>query len=321
MKLFRRNKVKDLKKKEAELLDQMRNTKLSTKELIGKYQLPPTFRKLQELQNNGLIETQTIGFELWLDRPITPAPKDLIPFAITGGDSCYFAFITDYGNQYDLETCPIAFISPTDFNDNKPKQSNFLFAKNINDFLSLMISIEYAEHIRFQNIYKTSINNIIAEGILKFNEEQSEEEIEQKSKTKDRLIKEFDLSIINDYFKYFQSVKETRNGPNHLQTLDGINLHLESSTEMMEINGESINIYAQKFKNANRASTLVAIRNAPYKFSYSDSDYNEYKSSLIDIFEKLDLEREKRIQNFEVEMDKISGEWMKIRKQIIKDER
>lgn len=313
--------MKDLKKKEAELLVQMRNTKLSTKEFIGKYQLPTTFKKLQEFQNNGLIETQTIGFELWLDRPITPAPKDLIPFAITGGDSCYFAFITDYGNQNDLETCPIAFISPTDFDDKKPKQSNFLFAKNLKGFLSLMTSMEYAEHIRFQNIYEASINNIIAEGILEFNEDQSVEEVEKKSKTKERLINEFDLSIINDYHKYFQSVKETRNGPKHLPTLDGINLYLESSTKLMEINGESIINYAQKFKNENRASALVAIRNAPYKFSYSDSDYDEYKTYLINIFENLDLQREMRIQEFEVKMDKISSEWMKIRKQIIKDER
>ena len=184
-----------------------------------------------------------------------------------------------------------------------------------------MISMEYAEHIRFQNNYETSINSTIKEGILEFNKEQSVEEAEQKDKTKERLIKEFDLRIINDYHSYFQSVKESRNEQNYNLTLDGINLYIESSTKMKEINGESIINYAQNFKNENRASALVAIRNAPYKFSYSDSDYDEYKTSLINIFENLDLEREARIQNFEVEMDKISGEWMKIRKQIIKDER
>lgn len=313
--------MKNLKKKEEELLDQMRNTKLTNEEFIGKYELPPTFKKLKDLQRNGLIETQNIGFELWVDRPVTPASKDLIPFAITGGDSCYFAFITDFGNQKDLETCPIAFISPTDFDESKPQQSNFLFAKNINDFLSLMISIEYVEHIRFQNIYALTINNIITKAILEFNEDQSVEEVNQRNKTKQTLIKEFELRIISDYCKYFESVKESRNGPNHLQTLDGINLYSKMSNKHKEITGDSIVNYAQRFENENKESVLVAIRNAPFKFSYSDPDYDDYKISLIDVFGNMGLEREKRIQDFEVQMDKISSEWMKVRKQIINDER
>lgn len=70
MKLFGRNKMKELKKKEAELLSQMRGSNLTNEELLGKYKLPPTFRKLQEIQNTGQISIQSIGFELWLDRPI-----------------------------------------------------------------------------------------------------------------------------------------------------------------------------------------------------------------------------------------------------------
>ena len=146
MNFFKKNKLKKLKDRENKLLEKMKGYKLSKEELLGSYQLPPTFLKIQDLQNKELISTYSIGFELWLDRPITPAPKDLIPFAITGGDGCYFAFITDFGNQQALEDCPIAFVSPTDFNDRKPKQSRFLIAENIKGFLEFMISITLSNH-------------------------------------------------------------------------------------------------------------------------------------------------------------------------------
>jgi hypothetical protein len=321
MKFFRRKRKVDLKQKEAELLEQIRNSKLSQEELLGEYELPPTFIRLQKLQKSGQIATHSIGFELCLDRPITPAPKDLIPFAITGGDGCYFAFITDFGNQKDLENCPIAFISPTDFDDTKPKQSNFLFAKNLIGFLSIMASIEYAEHIRFQNIYESTINKVLKDFILEFRKEQTAEEINRSDKTKERLIKEFEIEIVDDYYKYFKSVKEVRMSANHLQTIDGINLYLDSKTEIVDIAGETIIDYVQIFKEKSRASVLLAIRNAPYRFSYSNSDYDKYKVRLIDIFKNLHLEREKCIQEFEIEMDNLSGKWMKIRKQILKDER
>ena len=54
----------------------------------------------------------------------------------------------------------------------------------------------------------------------------------------------------------------------------------------------------------------------PYNFSFSDSDYNDYKASLSGIFERLNLERKKKIQDFEFLMDGISNEWKEIRKQM-----
>ena len=240
---------------------------------------------------------------------------------MTGGDSCYFAFITDYGNQIDLENCPVAFISPTDFDNTKPKQSKFLFANNIKEFLLLMVSIEYAEHLRFQNIYDPSINSILNKAILDFNNEQSEEEIALKNKTKDRIIKEFELKRISDFYNHFESIKQNRNRHNHLHTLDGLNIVTDSTNDTIEIIGQSIEDYALKYKDENGNSILVAIRNAPFKFSYTNSEFDKYKTSLIDVFENLNLKREKRIQEFEVKMDGISSEWMKVRKQIIKDER
>lgn len=313
--------MKNLKERENTLLAEIRSSKLSVDELLQPYELPSVYKKLKELQINNQITTQSIGFELWLDRPITPAPKDLIPFAITGGDSCYFAFITDYGSQLNLESCSIAFVSPTDFDDSRPQQSNFLIAKNIKEFLALMISLEYGEHLRYQDVYKYSINEILKESIAQFKEEQTDAEIELKDNTKNRLKSEFQLSEIDDFYTHFESVKVWRNQSENLPTLDGLNIRNENEQGVSEALGETIAEYLDDFKNQSKQSILVSIRNAPYKFSYTDSEYEIYKTALVEVYKNLNLKREQRIQEFEIEMDRLFSEWMNVRKQILEDER
>jgi len=240
---------------------------------------------------------------------------------MTGGDSCYFAFISDFGEQKDLENAPIAFISPTDFDKNRPKQSNFLIANNIKEFLSLMVELEYAEHIRSEDIYDPAINNILEDRILEFQSDQDSEEIEIKKSTANKLISEFNLPAISNFYNHFKLVNKQRNTPNHLTTMEGLNIEYKSADLPIAVNGKTISEYHENLKNTNDASKLVAIRNAPYKFSFSDEEYDKYKTLLIDTFKELNLNRELKIQNFEIEMNKISSEWMEIRKQIINEER
>jgi len=313
--------MKVLKAKEKQLLEQMRSSKLSIREILGPYELPTTYKKLEELQIHNQINTQSIGFELWLARSITPAPLDLIQFAHTGGDGCYFAFITDFGNQLDLENCPIAFISPTDFNHQNPGQANFLFARNIREFLSVMISLAYAEHIRFQNIYEQSINNKLNSAIIEFNSEQTKDEIELRDKTIKTLSSELKIEPITDFYTYFKSVKKKRNSDTHLTTLDGINIKFDSPEKLIELNRDNITEYKEGLMNLNKESQLVAIRNAQYKYSYTEPSFLEFRKSILRIYKELGLEREYRIQEFEIRMEEVSNEWMNIRKQILKDER
>lgn len=310
-----------LKQKEKELRDQMTKSRFSNYDLLGRFELPPTYKKLEELQINKQLSTLSIGFELWLARPITPAPLDLIQFAHTGGDGCYFAFITDFGNQSELENCPIAFISPTDFDQNNPRQSTFLIAKNIKEFLSLMISLKYAEHLRFQNIYNININKILAERINQFHSEKTIDEIKSQKSTIDKIVSEFGINKISNFYTHFECIKNSRNTNGHLVTLDGLNISYESKHSVNEINANTIFEYQTKLKLLNRESKLVAIRNAPIKFSYFNPNYYDFKKSLTTTFKELNLDREMRIQEYEIKMEKISNEWLKVRKQVLKDKR
>lgn len=115
-----------------------RDDLFSEETAYGNYKKPETLIKLINLVEEKELDTdRSLGFILWKGtKPEFPAPIDNIPFAWTGGDGCYFGFLTDFGNYQNLEEAPIIFVSPTDFDKKNPNWGVKLFARNINRLIA-----------------------------------------------------------------------------------------------------------------------------------------------------------------------------------------
>jgi hypothetical protein len=72
------------------------NRKIPNPTKLGKYSLPYEIEMLSNADKNQLIDLSTVGFYFDSFLPLDYNPIDIIPFANTGGDGCFFAFLTDY---------------------------------------------------------------------------------------------------------------------------------------------------------------------------------------------------------------------------------
>ena len=312
--MFNIFKKRKLKEREEQLVNEMKHYKLSQAELLYPYQVPSKILKLLELQAAKIIPSRILEFELYWNYPVTPSPIDLIPFAMTGGDSCHFAFITDFGSQADLESCPIAFISPTDYDRKKPLQANFLIARDIEEFLSLMIAIVDFEFIRFKDIYSTSINDELLIDIEESLSERTEAEIKDQLALENTLKSEFDINPINDFYSYFKAVRESRFSKNCYVTTDGLGLKCSNVDAVQEVQGDDLNTYIQNLSKVNRPSKLVAIRNAPFIFAYYKVEYVVFLKHLVEVFKELQLKREERILIYENKSGELIKEYYEVRR-------
>ena len=117
----------------------------SLKAAYGACKIPDIIHRLTVLNNDFIrhgLDMGFIGFRLLDDyEPHFITPPDLIPFADTGGDGIHFGFLTDFGAVHRLEDAPVVCVTPT----NDPPIR--LIARNIVDFLDLMVSVPYTENL------------------------------------------------------------------------------------------------------------------------------------------------------------------------------
>lgn len=123
----------------------MNRMSYSLKQAYGSYQVPPVIHRLLDLSHDYTkkgIDMSLIGFRITGSySPYSITPPDLIPFAETGGDGIHFGFLTDFGKVQNLESAPIVCVTPS----NDPPIR--LIARNIGEFLDLVVSVPHAEHL------------------------------------------------------------------------------------------------------------------------------------------------------------------------------
>jgi hypothetical protein len=245
------------------------------KETYGEYKKPPTLLKLEAMKGLENYNTDYIGFLVRFTERYHATPVDIIPFAATGGDGCHFAFLTDFGNCQDLEFAPIVFISPTDFDQNRPKNTSKLFAKNIKDFLRIMITMQYAENIRAKNVLEIDFEEQIE--IIKLDRKEDDPKYERTRKaTIDAIKKEFNIEEIKNLNAYYTGFIMGRNTENYIQTKDGLNIKKNSNTSEEEEKidfAANLNNIDSTLAKANPHQRLQFYRDAPFYFFYLTKEY------------------------------------------------
>ncbi len=254
-------------------LQQKITKKITTEEIYGHYQKPQTLVKLEQLVIEEKIDLETIGFFLSESLPYSSSPIDIIPFASTGGDGCYFAFLTDFGYHQDLETAPIVFISPSDFDVKFPHFGNKIFAENIVHFIKLMTIMKSAEFVRFKNLFEIDFDTEVANVRADIEAASSDDTNERRREIIDLLSANFNDSIDMKLGDYYMILEYKRKLHDYIHLRDGIGLktHLKLGKPIADFsNAEKLN---ENLCDADRLSKLIFYREAPYIFKDFKDDY------------------------------------------------
>ena len=293
-----------------EELNKRRDELFSEKIAYGKYEKPKTLIKLIELvKENNLDTDRSLGFILWKGtKPEFPAPIDNIPFAWTGGDGCYFGFLTDFGNNSNLEEAPIIFVSPADFDKKNPHWGVKLFARNIKDFLSIMIKTWYAEIVRFNELTEMDFKGAIKVMHDEYEEFDSDKEKAERKRVIDFISNNFDLKTIDNLNEYYKSLHAERKELNLIETMDGIGI---SNQERPKITANSI---SEPIEIEQLESQLNNLSLDERKKFYRDVGlylYPHYEENFNDVLEIMGkylirdgFEREANIVNMGIKLSK-----------------
>jgi hypothetical protein len=241
--------------------------------------LPSEIEILKKADEEERIDLSTIGFFFNYDLPVDYFPVDIIPFAATGGDSCFFAFLTDYQLYDSIYDCPIVFISPCAENRNN------LFAKNFYDFLQITSTICNAEMISDQDPKTFDFDQRIKEYYKDF-EEFGEEHFNFRIKTIDfisNLIGQEPIEI-ESLNKYFTDLYDSRSGERFITTKDSFNLNTGKTQEFVLNNWLEFPVSESELKeslaNATELELKVFLRNMPYIYEYFEDNYKEIRAMV-----------------------------------------
>ncbi|MBT1696604.1 hypothetical protein KK083_06955 [Fulvivirgaceae bacterium PWU4] len=282
--------------------------KISQQQVLGGYEKPEGLIKLEELSERKVVNLETIGFFLHTTKPYFPAPVDIIPFASTGGDGCYFAFVTDFTSQPDLENAPVLFVSPTDFDTNRPKQSNILFAGNFNDFLSIMTMIWNAEIIRFKDVTQMNFD----EEIKRIRHGSGDDD--EREKTIQLLHKNFALKKITNLNQYYRSLYEEREAGYFIKTIDGIGIrckHVPAITPNVITAPVDIQSLSATLEKLSPDEKLRFYREAAYLYPYHEDSFLNILEIISGQMKKDGLNREAGIIDFEIAQTRNFNEYLK----------
>lgn len=305
--------------KEEELFEKLAQ-QMPEEAIFGNYNKPSCLTTLETLVKSYNLNLESIGFFLSISKTYFPAPIDIIPFAKTGGDGCYFAFMTDFGYYKDLEEAPILFVSPTDFDESKPHQANILFAANFRDFLSIMLKIRSAEIIRFNDVRKMDFEKEVKQmedDSITFGDRLHS----QRKLVTDVLTQNFKLREISNLNEYYQSLYKQREEGNFIKTIDGIGI---KTKETPQLAGNSIT----EPVDINTLHSLLdkMTQDEKNKF-YREAAYiyPHYKETFLLVLEIIsskmkedNLLREAIIIDFEVTQSRYMIDYQKIREENIR---
>lgn len=249
--------------------------KITTEEMYGQYQKPQPLVKLEQLVVEEKIDLETIGFFLSESLPYSSSPIDIIPFASTGGDGCYFAFLTDFGYYQDLENAPIVFISPADYDERFPHFGNKIFAGNIVHFIKLMTIMRSAEFIRFKNLFEVDFDKEIAKAKADIEEASSDDRNAKRRNLIDLLSTSFDGSIDMKLEDYYKLLDKKRKEHDYIHLRDGIGLKTHLRLEKPARDFSDADKLNENLCDADKLSKLIFYREAPYIFKHFKDEYIE----------------------------------------------
>ena len=237
--------------------------------------MSPTLMLLKQLQSTASIHLESIGFQ-WCDwLPYPPAPMDMLPFATTGGDGCYFAFLTDWGYWKNLEETPVVFICPSDFDEQNPHFANKMFARNIRDFLRLMITLPSAEILRFNKAEEVDYDTEITTGLIDL-AGISASFMENRQRTIETIKSAFDITEMENIADYYHTLLTERAAHDFLPLRDGLGLKTRLDTsEVIHPDFSNLTTLADNLSKATPLERLIFYREAPYMYRHFQPEYEE----------------------------------------------
>lgn len=306
-----------------QLLEELK-TSLPITEILGKYRESPTIKKLNELNEREEFKTESLYLNLEYGKPYVPAPIDIIPFGYTGGDGCYFAFLTEFGLHENLDECPIVFISPTDFYDKEPHHANKIIARNMFDFLTILIQVRNSEITRFNDIktmdFKSNIEQVVKDHI----HDSLGHIIDLQNSTIELIKANITLPIIPNLNQYYVDIEKERNRPNYLKLKDNLNLKLRpnahSGIKKLDsiLSPKELEVW---LNNTEKTSRQAFYREAPYIYEHFRDEFKNILEIIANQMEKDGLIRESNILKFEMKQKQILDRWLELRKQNLKNDR
>ncbi len=272
--------------------------------VYGHYQKPKTLLQLMKLKQEG-VDFNIIGFDLHEDKPYIPAPIDIIPFAHTGGDGCFFAFLTDFGYYKDLEQAPVIFISPTDGEGHRNK----LFAKNITDFVSIMLKIKYAEMIRFKDLKTMDFENQITMMEKEWEQYDNTETKEKRKETIDLISKSLKINKIDSLNSYYINFEKDRSSSNFVACKDDIGFKTNIQEVNKSVDFSNFNMLERALSASDFLQREKFYREAPYTYNYTDGYYENILKIIIKYLKQDNFTREAEILQFEQNKNEVSKKY------------
>jgi len=263
---------------------------------FGEYEKPALLLKLEKFQDEGNL-WGNLGFYIAFDHHYSLTPLDMIPFAGTGGDGIHFCFLTDFGAVLDLNDSAIVCVSPT--NDPPVK----LVAKNLKDFLRLVVALGKAEFLDYNNI-------------LSMSTEERELELEEWGEMDDTVGLAFDpkgnpipvdiehpipshsrvelIEILKEQYQidpilgvqqYINNLRAKRKREVTIQTADDIGIIYQTekpAINCFDYNSKDINSIKVYLDSASKAEKLKFYRDATYHYILSKGYDTEIKKLIIE---------------------------------------
>ncbi len=252
---------------------------------FGHYEKPDLLLKLESFQNKG-NSWGNLGFHINYDYHCFCTPLDIIPFAGTGGNGTHFCFLTDFGAVTDLNDSEIVCVSST---DDPPVK---LVAKNLKDFLRLVITLGIAEFLDCIIPMSTEDRMEWLEGWdapyvdLQGN---PDPDIPELSHTRAELVEvlktDFQISLVPNANQYTQKLREKRQKKITIQTSDNIGIVYKKEKLALrgfDYNVTDKNIIKVYLDSALHAEKLKFYRDATYHYILSKNLVEEIKKSIVE---------------------------------------
>ncbi len=274
---------------------------------FGEYDKPELLTKLEKHQSKGK-SWEHLGFYIDFDHHYSITPLDVIPFAGTGGDGIHFGFLTDFGNEWDLEDAPIVIVSPT--NDPPLK----LVANNLKDFLRIVMLIGDAEFLDEDYSSEEEIKTRLAEWYALSEEDWqgnplSESEIQEAKKRlkntlnqreilRKTLIDEMGITPMDSITGYLNKIRTERAKEIKLEDSYGVGIDYScdtSETKEYQYEFKDISRIQEFLKSASLCERILFYRNSTYQFILSKDYDREIKKVIVQSLKDDGFDRESKI--------------------------
>ncbi len=274
---------------------------IEEKIIFGNYSKPKTLLELERLSKEDSIQLELLGFYLYQWMPYAPQAIDMIPFASTGEDGTYFAFLTDFGRISDLENAPIIMYCGADMNYENLDKGYLLFAKNILDFIAIITQtlnpgFVYEWDPRYTDFEKETKELI------------EDEPDDERTDTIEVLKNNLPLPKIDNLNNYYVNLFEQRSLKAQIKTNDGLNINFDGQSIALK---QEINVSLDKealglaLSKMDKLSRLKFYRD--YGNLYHDLRQKEYLyvfDVLIEFLAKDGFHRESEVLAFDLKKQK-----------------